>query len=446
MRTEFKTKDYTYTLNENGDGWHVEVNNKDQNRYSDILEAIDGIPVNDLHGTFQNCKYMQESPRLPGNTSNLVSTYEGCTNLKHVPELSHTKIVSINEAFSGCVNIKEPPKLPPTVLYMYNAFNNCIKLENIAEFPPNVRDADYAYKNCESITHAEMPNSGTCVGIYENCISIENMPITVNKGDYNFTLNENGTGWSVNVNDKNKTEYGPIPQTINGIPVTNLDRTFENCRYMKAAPDIPIYVNSMNGTFSHCVQMETAPQFIPKEVENIDFCFADCNKLKIPPTAILNPNISMKYTFLNCETLKEKPLIKGYYIDEDKENEWHTYEGCKTLNDKEIVIYDYQGNSYKCNIPDIQDVEAIELKIINGDEIINAIYKDGSEIEYDVANLSGIERDEKSNDSFPNFTINYTENELKSFIDLREYTDNTQEHSNEEQNAEYNTDDIGEER
>ena len=213
---------------------------------------------------------------------------------------------------------------------------------------------------------------------------------------------------------------------------------------MKVAPDIPEYVVSMDSTFNCCRQLETAPKCIPEEVENIDFCFADCNRLKTPPTEILNSCISMKYTFLNCEKLKEKPIINHHLSD--KENEWYTYEGCKALNDKEIVIYDYQGVSHKCLIPDIQDVEKIEFSLSDNNEIINVIYNDGSELEYDAASLSGIERDEKVNDSILNPTIDYTEEMIEDFVNSREYTDNTQEYSNEEQNIEYNIDDIGEER
>ena len=94
-----------------------------------------------------------------------------------------------------------------------------------------------------------------------------------------WITNDSQNGWSVRVKDDTKSSYGEMLHSINGKPVNTLYRTFENCKALIIAPEIPKSITNMYATFRFCTAMTTAP-IIPMEVENIVETFRECNSLK----------------------------------------------------------------------------------------------------------------------------------------------------------------------
>ena len=118
-------------------------------------------------------------------------------------------------------------------------------------------------------------------------------------------------GWAVSINedvtDKTKTCYGPILESIEGYPITNLDETFRECVNLTESPVIPATVTSMRGTFSGCTNLQTAP-VLPNSVVDMGYTFDGCASLIKAPKLPDNV-VDLNWTFENCSSLIEAPII-----------------------------------------------------------------------------------------------------------------------------------------
>ena len=118
-------------------------------------------------------------------------------------------------------------------------------------------------------------------------------------------------GWAVSINedvtDKTKTCYGPILESIEGYPITNLDETFRECVNLTESPVIPATVTSMRGTFSGCTNLQTAP-VLPNGVVDMGYTFDGCVSLVKAPKLPDNV-VDLNWTFENCSSLIEAPII-----------------------------------------------------------------------------------------------------------------------------------------
>ena len=145
---------------------------------------------------------------------------------------------------------------------------------------------------------------------------------TYEYGDYKYTYfkdNLRGMNWSVEVKDKTKTEYGEILSEIAGKPMTNMYRTFYECKSLTTAPAIPDSVTNMYGTFEYCESLTTAP-IIPDGVINIENIFRMCYSLKtytgsldsngdFSKYVIPNSVKNMTMAFQCCKSLVAAPVI-----------------------------------------------------------------------------------------------------------------------------------------
>ena len=126
------------------------------------------------------------------------------------------------------------------------------------------------------------------------------------EGDYVYTYSKADGGWSVRLNenvvDKHQTFYGEILESIKGEPIVNMCRTFDGCRKMIEAPEIPNGVINIEEAFNGCTSLTSAP-IIPNSVTIIgDRAFANCENL----VSIVIPNsvIEIKdFAFVNCQSL-----------------------------------------------------------------------------------------------------------------------------------------------
>ena len=125
-------------------------------------------------------------------------------------------------------------------------------------------------------------------------------------GDYIYTYYNGNKGWGVQINldvtNKNRDEYGPILDKVGMVPVVSMSGTFEGCKELIKAPDIPQHITNMHGTFSGCEKLLTAP-IIPDNVKDMDYCFYNCFSLRNPPV-MPDGVANASYIFTNCKSLK----------------------------------------------------------------------------------------------------------------------------------------------
>ena len=150
--------------------------------------------------------------------------------------------------------------------------------------------------------------------------------------NYQSKWNTNGSqnGWGVAINttktDKNQTSYGPILESINDKPITNMDRTFENATSLLNAPQIPTTVTSIEHTFYGCTSLVTAP-VIPNGVNSLYYTFYNCSSLVNPPDLSQATNITdMRYSFCGCSALIATPIIPN-----GVSNLSYAFSNCKSL-------------------------------------------------------------------------------------------------------------------
>ena len=174
------------------------------------------------------------------------------------------------------------------------------------------------------------------------------MPTTVNEGDmflygdYLYSYSSTNTGWSVMIATEdlgittyipdficttvNQNSYGPILESINGKPVTDISYTFSQCSSLTTAPEIPSCVTNMHSTFNGCKSLtDLSGLVIPNGVTDMTATFAYCTSLTIIPT-IPNNVEKMWGTFLYCTSLTSVPQIPCNVI-----NLGNTFTGCTSL-------------------------------------------------------------------------------------------------------------------
>ena len=115
--------------------------------------------------------------------------------------------------------------------------------------------------------------------------------------------------FDVRVIDKTKTEYGPILESINNIPTTNLDYTFDRCESLTVTgiPKIPNTVTVLSYTFRYCTALTSLNDFvIPNSVTNMEFTFWGCTSLTdISNFIIPNSVTTLHQVFAECTSLAD---------------------------------------------------------------------------------------------------------------------------------------------
>ena len=142
--------------------------------------------------------------------------------------------------------------------------------------------------------------------------------------EYIFTYDEYWNGYRAQVRDKTKTQYEPLPSTINGKPLVSLEDAFQGCFNLKNVPKIPDSVKDMKNTFAFCFAL-TEPPVIPDSVTNMERTFVYCKNLKEAPE-IPDSVKDMKNTFAFCASLTEVPVIP-YGVENMEDTFYH----CKSL-------------------------------------------------------------------------------------------------------------------
>lgn len=92
-----------------------------------------------------------------------------------------------------------------------------------------------------------------------------------------WALNEEQGGWGVRVLDDTRTEYDEILEAVNREPIVCLRSTFDGCRNLTRAPEIPSSVRDVEYTFHNCPALAVAPK-LPDNIKGWG-TFLGCTKL-----------------------------------------------------------------------------------------------------------------------------------------------------------------------
>ena len=213
------------------DYYGVRVSDKTKTEYTPLLESINGVPVINLDGTFQDCANMVHAPVLPRNATSMVQTFNNCYALVEAPKIPNG-VTNMFGAFNNCYSLVTAPILPSNVTNVYGMFSGCTALSTYAgSMDVNGDFSDY-----------KLPSEITdMTGMFSKCSNITVAPKIPNK-------------------------------------VINMSMTFSDCLSLKTAPTIPSSVKFMGTTFAGCTSLTSAP-VIPENVVNLYQTFKNCTAL-----------------------------------------------------------------------------------------------------------------------------------------------------------------------
>lgn len=213
------------------DYYGVRVSDKTKTEYTSLLESINGVPVTNLDGAFQDCTNMVHAPALPRNATSMLQTFNNCYSLVDAPKIPGG-VTNMFGTFNNCTSLKTAPILPNGVTDVYGMFSGCTSLNTYA----GSMDASGDFSNYK------LPSEITNItGLFYQCASIVIAP--------------------------------KIPDKV-----VNMSMAFSDCISLKIAPSIPNNVKFMGSTFAGCVSLTSAPT-IPENVTNLYQTFRDCTSL-----------------------------------------------------------------------------------------------------------------------------------------------------------------------
>ena len=238
--------DYIYTYSEcrrgilaGVIGWDVnlnlEVTDRTKSQYGPILEKINGQPIVNLYGTFEDCTNLQQSPTIPKTVAGMISTFYNCSSLVEAPVIPNS-IISIDRAFHNCTALCTAPNII-----------NCNNITSLCETFWNC-------KNLKTYTGSTDPD-----GDFSNW----KVPNGVTSMEYTFY---------------NCTSLTVAPDLQHVTSLKKMYGTFQGCKSLVTIPIIPENVSDMSCTFYWCSNLVSAP-IIPANVDTLVSTFAQCQSL-----------------------------------------------------------------------------------------------------------------------------------------------------------------------
>ena len=316
--------DYIYTYSESTAGWSVSLNEsvvtRTQTEYGEILDNIQGFPVVDMTGTFQNCAKMTGIPEIPSTVTNLTSAFSGCTSLTGTVTIDVTP-TAYTSAFSG-VNFKtQNLKLNGTSNILddvgLTGTNYCTECNGKCDYPA----IDGAYYVGVRATEVGDYHGATAIYLPGETLPAPQQGDAYRYGEYEYRYEMQSTGlrswvtydwlggWGVRAIASQKSSYGPLLETINGKQLRCMNYTFAYNQFLTVSPEIPSTVRWMKSTYYNNIRLTTAPT-LPESVRDIRSIFESCSALTdLSQWIIPNSVQSMTMAFYKCTALKYAPVI-----------------------------------------------------------------------------------------------------------------------------------------
>jgi hypothetical protein len=256
-----------------------------------------------MHATFKQCYVMTGHIFIPGSVTKMLYTFEDCDGLSGKIEIE----ANPND-YTGCFRYKNGP-----ILYIGGS---SLYLEELAATDKytdmSEHDTVRVASGSMGMVEGDVIPAGatyyigvgqTKIGDYSTAKEIRSQgntfPFEVKPGDvfvygdyeyryqYYFSNDDvvwkpSGSspigGWRARVLDNTKSSYGEILACINGENVTDLTRTFYQCKNLTVSPGIPESVYRMDETYYGCTAL-TVPPMLPQNTFYINGTFRDCTAM-----------------------------------------------------------------------------------------------------------------------------------------------------------------------
>ena len=291
--------------------------------------------VTDMSYTFESCSSLVNAPVIPSSVTDLQGAFSKCTSLTTAPIIPES-VANIKFAFYGCTSltgvIEINANLPLYIDCRNSGWGKCYSCD---EFKSQCDNCNWcsAYTDCVTFTQHPIVLSGSCGELYSIALNASERNVTVDSPctmllpgmqdaipdgcsyvtedgntytagqafprpptdgdrfitpDYTYyfgnttIIQPGGTiniilfdSWFPIVNDKTKSSYSGIYDSINGYYVTGLLGTFKDCKNLIIPPAIPTHVTTIRGAYEGCISMTTAP-VISCRVTSMDDAFKGC--------------------------------------------------------------------------------------------------------------------------------------------------------------------------
>ena len=311
--------DYKYVLQNNG--WSASALDKNKEQYGALLGSFNGKSLISINGAFSNCSQMKTAPAIPTTVSDISNAFCNCSSLITAPTIPNS-VVNMTSTFKGCTSLTGVITINASVtaIYQYSSCFNlvnfqsqCItltgsasKLDDIGATGKNYctechgmcTDADYSELNPDNGTTPQKGESYT----YGNYEYRYQQYYHIYSGTW---MSSTTGGWGIRCVN-NVADPGPILESINGEPITDMHGAFARNTNLSVAPTIPNTVKDMTKAFYYCTSLRNAPT-IPNGVTNLTSTFQYC-PITVAP-AIPNSVTQMHGTFSDCDKLRTAPII-----------------------------------------------------------------------------------------------------------------------------------------
>ena len=131
----------------------------------------------DASGMFKECKKLQVST-IPGSAENIASMFEGCINLKDMPEVP-VSVTNMAATFSGCTALKSLTIVPEHVTDCSSCFEGCVHIEGMLWIDANPEDYSGFLSDAATATDVDLQGNSFMLDVLANT-SGYNVGITVN--------------------------------------------------------------------------------------------------------------------------------------------------------------------------------------------------------------------------------------------------------------------------
>lgn len=132
--------------------WYVHhINPETKNIYpSQILETVNGLPVDAARCAFKEFDNITTSPKIPDFITNIQDAYNDCSNLISVGGLPQNTIFMAG-AFAYCSSLSVTPELPNTVKDLHACFRECYSLTDLPTIPSGASAMTDMFAYCSSL-------------------------------------------------------------------------------------------------------------------------------------------------------------------------------------------------------------------------------------------------------------------------------------------------------
>ena len=273
--------------------------------------------------TFKNCSSITSFNTLNfNNIIDLSSCFEGCSGLSTIPNLtSINKAERANSTFKNCTGLTTISELNmPACKNMSSICSNCTGLTTLPQITGidyNLLDASYAFKNCTSASSFpnsyNMPKVLTGVYMFANDKALTSFPQLISTvmndksgmfmnctglitGETTFDMVENASYMFYGCTGlTNITASSTSNTTVN---VKNLAHMFENCTSLVSEPDCLDTSNALNLNclFKNCTSLESV-ELTTTTVETMNGTFDGCYNLN---TLVINGTKCPSFSINGC--------------------------------------------------------------------------------------------------------------------------------------------------